>query len=363
MSEIQPIRILHFSDFHLNKNHEEHAEKLLSNMLKAIKANNKPIDLVIFSGDMIDQGGKSYGDISVAFERFKEIVIDKICDQLNISSERFVFTPGNHDIDGTKINPEADIGINQIHMTEEGKVHEYITTKSIFEREYPGRIQSVKDFEKLYYETLSNVQYTQGVLASNFVFSINGIKIGVSSLNTIWRCNYAKEKSEFNPIILGMDQISDSSDLIEECAVKFAVTHFDYDYLPEFEKDHVKDMIANNYDVLFTGHTHSTHVQSIMTSKGQKFLHLKSAGTLDCNRYSTHIDYQNAFQILTYYLEDHIEIIVYKQIDGQLFSQDMNFGSSGVYSEEIPKRKVNVTKTSNASIPQFELLTPILKKV
>lgn len=337
----QSIKILHFSDFHLNKDHEKESQTLLQYMLKAIKNNHKQIDLVVFSGDMIDKGGDSYGNIYEAFKKFKELVIDEVCKQLCIGEERFVFSPGNHDIDGSRIDPMADIGINQEYMVGEGKVQEFITNKSLFEEKYSGRIQAVKNFEREYYENLSNVTYTYNLLSSNFVFCIKGTKIGVSSLNTVWRCNNSKKA---NPIILGTDQITNSHKLIEECDVKFAVTHFECEYesVPEWEKKMANSMIAENYDVLFTGHTHSVGAHTIDDSKGHRCLHLMSAGTLDGNRYEDNVNYKNGFQIITYYPDNYFEVVAYYQRNGQFFCQDYNnMGNTdtlGVYRWSIEEK-------------------------
>ena len=60
MDKKQPIRILHISDFHLNGNYVDDAKTLLQNILDAIEKANQQIDLVVFSGDMIDKGGKTF---------------------------------------------------------------------------------------------------------------------------------------------------------------------------------------------------------------------------------------------------------------------------------------------------------------
>lgn len=62
------INILHFSDFHLDANHEKDANRILDKMVSCIHEDNKTIDLIIFSGDMINQGGRNYPNIDDAFK-------------------------------------------------------------------------------------------------------------------------------------------------------------------------------------------------------------------------------------------------------------------------------------------------------
>ena len=99
--EISPIRILHFSDFHLNGEKIEDAQHVLNNMIKSLHKINteRQIDLVIFSGDMLEQGGVGYGNNLVqGFTDFQSKVINPILSTLKLPQERFIFTPGNHDV-------------------------------------------------------------------------------------------------------------------------------------------------------------------------------------------------------------------------------------------------------------------------
>ena len=98
------MRILHFSDFHLNGEHIDEAKFVLDYMktaLAEIKSKHK-IDLVLFSGDMLDQGGRGFDNLKHGFEKFHKVVITPIMEFLDLSESHFIFTPGNHDIDRKK---------------------------------------------------------------------------------------------------------------------------------------------------------------------------------------------------------------------------------------------------------------------
>ena len=190
MEEKQPIRILHFSDFHLNGKYVEDAKTLLQNMLDAIKKANQQIDLVVFSGDMIDKGGKDFtGGITEALNTFKTEVVDEICNRLKLTADRFVFTPGNHDVNTQKADELTDEGIENNYMTDESKVSTFIKEPKLFRSKYFQRIEDVKEFEKNYYEGIMKDNYTYDLLASNLRYSIKDINIGVTSLNSSWRYN------------------------------------------------------------------------------------------------------------------------------------------------------------------------------
>ena len=68
------MKILHFSDFHLNQasNSLLKSQGLIEQMISALKRNEmeRTIDLVLFTGDMVDVGGKSFCSIRQGFESF-----------------------------------------------------------------------------------------------------------------------------------------------------------------------------------------------------------------------------------------------------------------------------------------------------
>lgn len=341
--EERPIRILHISDFHLSGNYIEEAKTLLDNLLDAIMQSGQQIDLVIFSGDMIDKGGKDFvGGIDEAFNTFRSLVIDVICDKLKISADRFIFTPGNHDVNTAKANDLEDETIERRYMNGEEQVSQFIKVPNLF-RERSQRIEAVKAFEKRYYTDIMDEKYHYDLLASNFLYTIHGKSVGITSLNTVWR--YNDESKCTNKIVLGTDQIIDSRPIIKDCQIKIAVTHYDYLELPEFEQEKTKEMIAHNYDVFFAGHTHCSTVDFINISSGYSFLHVKTAGSLIANKHVSSESYQNAFHIISYF-PSHVEVTLYKQENGQFFKQDKSFGNTGdgagIYWEQIPTKTKSI---------------------
>ena len=68
------MRILHISDFHLDKEDKEdsinHIIEPLKKSLSKIQL-DKPIDLILFTGDLVNIGGKNYSDITVILTLYK----------------------------------------------------------------------------------------------------------------------------------------------------------------------------------------------------------------------------------------------------------------------------------------------------
>lgn len=89
------LRILHFSDLHLVKD-EPSMKTLLMHFIQSMDEIQKDgnIDLVVFTGDLVDKGGCSFGNIDAAFKEFEKVVITPIIEKLKLPKERFVFISG-----------------------------------------------------------------------------------------------------------------------------------------------------------------------------------------------------------------------------------------------------------------------------
>lgn len=285
------INILHFSDFHLDKNHEDDSIRILDKMISCIKINGKNIDLIIFSGDMINQGGKSYSNIDEAFKRFKVLVIDRLLNEFSLSQDRFIFTFGNHDSHITKRILSEDGG-DDPKFKSEYDIKAFVDD-NLEDPYYLDRQLAVRKFREEYYVTAFpevNRQHTP--FQSNFKLEINGIKIGITSLNTSWRCAF----NDRDRLVLGLWQIADSEPFIKDCDLKIAVGHHHPTLMKEFERNIFSKNLSKVYDVYFCGHTHSPYVE--LRKPADWLMDITSAGALSANIYEDREAYKNGFQIV-----------------------------------------------------------------
>src|SRR5260221_13786203 len=96
------MRILHISDFHLDKQHQDDSVRYIVNpLLSSLKklSDETRFDLVLFTGDLVNMAGSSYGTIDTAFAEFEKIFVVPLLQTLHLSREYFFFVPGNHDVD------------------------------------------------------------------------------------------------------------------------------------------------------------------------------------------------------------------------------------------------------------------------
>lgn len=259
------MRIVHLSDIHFryNKNNGVDIDtkivlKALFNSLEQVNTEKK-IDLICITGDLIDKGGQSFDNISQAFEEFENYVIDGISDRIKLDKNRFVFTPGNHDIDRDLDSKMDEVGIYNILNSEfdvNKKIEDNCDIQGI------KRIIPYKKFEKKYVQENFNDNEKIDITNyhSTYIINVSNIKVGITCLNTAWRCY--DSNSDMQRLLLGERQIDYSAqNLIDEkCKVKIALVHHDTSWLREFEQEAVSDSLKNTYDLIFMGHVHNGDV-------------------------------------------------------------------------------------------------------
>lgn len=325
------MRILHFSDFHLNGKSMEEAKQILAYMKDALAAiqTEQKIDLVLFSGDMLDRGGNGFINLKDGFEVFHEEVITPLMESLELSESRFIFTPGNHDIDRNADNKWADDGI-EAESNSRDNIVKLLKNPKIGEATH--RMDAFKNFEKDYYSAFKDIKYNHNRFASTFVMDIDGVSVGIVSLNTVWRCGF----DDAHKVALGINQITEQSLAITDSQLKIALTHYPIDFLKEFERVEVTQKCASHFDILFCGHSHRGYTLMKASCKEQAFLEVNTSGSLVGNVYEEKDKFKNAFQIIDCELGSKYLISTYRQFDSQEFSLDKNYGRNGYNELLVP---------------------------
>lgn len=335
------IRILHFSDLHLSGGTEEqtHTRTRLGFLFKSIddlqKSEGKQVDIVVFTGDLLNKGGEGFQTIAEGFHAFRDIVLSQLTERCGIRQDRIVLLPGNHDTQSSgkmamrgkrnlieEHNPKTEKDINDILNICNDEDKELVRQ----------RTKEFKKFELEYYSQYRPEKYVFSDFESNFLYDINGVKVGITALNTVWLYGKTKENSdEAESVYLGTDQLTRSYDILNGCDLKIVASHYPLVKLSDEEYDKASEKIAKHYDISLAGHTHANREEYKWSSSGAHFLDIISAGTLDDNVYEDRVEYKNSFQVIDYCGPDDVTIRVFKQFEGNEFKQDMNFNDGNGY--------------------------------
>ena len=289
------VRILHFSDFHLSGDMIKESANLIDSLvltLKSLKA-ERNVDFVIFTGDAILKGGEGFSDIREAFGRFKEVVVLPIISTLGIGIDRFIMTPGNHDLDFKADDMDKENDIDE-RLKTEAYINKFVSTGEADDSTH--RMDAFKDFEHSLYSVMGET-YQPSRYQSNLMYNLNGVKVCITSLNSSWRCN-ALDKGDRNRIVVGTFQILQSLKYLNESHLKIAVAHHHPSFLLEEEQVTLHDVISSNYHLYFCGHLHRPESGTYKKMGGNRCLEETATGSMATSIYEDNAKYRVGFQIV-----------------------------------------------------------------
>jgi len=324
------MRILHISDFHIDKNDRNdsinHIVTPLLNTIEEIQ-NENPIDLVLITGDLINKGGENYSTVAEAYQDFIDILINPLLAKTNLDKNRIFFVPGNHDIVRSADHKAIEVGLIATLVTEEE------VNKHILKPIGNERIKEFKTFENIFYTDIS-IEKLQSDFHSCYKISLNEEKIGIACLNSAWRCYDSKEDK--NKILIGEKQITDSIDFLSDCKIKIALSHHHFDWLAEFDGEMASEYLSRNFHLFFCGHSHRNKAYYYQDPDGQLFTFC-APGILSPSSRKSEKNYENGFTIIDYNLSEAKIKAIFKKAEypKQSFITNTSIGN-GIWETAIP---------------------------
>ena len=153
------MRIVQLSDIHLSQSNLDDLRNFymgaLINDLKHFN-DNKKIDIILLTGDLLDKGGASLGENG--YRIFEEEFINPIIKALDISKDKILFIPGNHDINREFIEEENEYFLAN-NLTKELANEKLKQHLDLFDK-VNKRIERFKLFEKEFHASNKIYQYS-----------------------------------------------------------------------------------------------------------------------------------------------------------------------------------------------------------
>lgn len=291
------IRIIHISDFHLEKelcNFEKN--ELIKSLAIDLKDYVNDNTLFFFTGDLIDKGGKDFLDKTKMFEHFEKTFLDEIfLENPKLKGKTFI-VPGNHEVERNRIEKITEQGLKSL-LTNSLELTNFIIENRI-ESKHLDRLCGYKKWENSFYQKYNQKNNTN--FENSFIARLNNFDIGVSCFNSSWVC---KDDSDKGNLLLGKNQITNSLTQLGNCKFKFALMHHPIEFLKEFDKEECKLLFYKNYDILFTGHVHELSSTYTYDLAGNLFISIANSTIGDNLDSRKHI---NGYSIIDYLPNDKI---------------------------------------------------------
>jgi len=270
------MRIIHLSDIHFSKEKQENFnllfEKPFVNDLKSFH-NEKQIDFIVVTGDLIDKGGISFDGIN-AYKPFESDFIKPICDAVSLNKENFIFIPGNHDINTNSVDEYYESGlIEKLNSIE--KVNDFIKNNGDINKQGIVRMKEFYSFMSEYYSKSDNNFLS--IFSSAFIRDLSDKRIGFAAINSAWRCSPHLPKDK---LMVGVSQILSLDKLLKEkqCDFNVILIHHPIDLISDIEKNEITNLLhEKDFDLLLSGHTHESSAINKFGSNGNIFYSISRA--------------------------------------------------------------------------------------
>lgn len=251
---MRTLNILHISDAHIQKSYapeiKDLVKKLIIDIKNVQKEKNILIDLICFTGDLIQRGDNALEGEN-QWELAMDILVNPILQELDLSSDRFIFAPGNHEVDTTKIIPMLEKGLKIESLQD---IHDIMDN---FHNSYNSRLSYF--YEKIQ-KQLPDIKVHD--LGYSYVTNINNINVGIACVDSAWRSS-GKGPDERGNLYVGTKQIKDLYADIAESDIRICAVHHPLDWLSTHEVLDVEKNLAK-YDFVLRGHVHNADLKQIV---------------------------------------------------------------------------------------------------
>ena len=350
------MRLVHLTDIHLSKsNHHEFEHKYKDALIKDLLNyhSEKPIDLILITGDLVDKGGHSlfeiegYEDYKCPYDIFEEVFIDPISEGTGINKNSFLFVPGNHDVNEKEISyyDECRLTDDIDSINIETYLHD---NKSTYKTN--KRIKQFKDFERKFHE--NNDLYNCTNNHSIYVHKLGeNIKVGFLLINDSWRCKTRKFSGEDGKIFFGFHQLDYCLKELESYDTELNICLFHHPISDYKEETEVERIIRNkNIELYLYGHYHSQDFEVKHSSNGSCF-GIRGRAALNKPE-EKESEYQSGYQIididiLSYSISKiHYRKYIYKNsrfdydAESAMGGVESNFGGDGFKLHRINKKSI-----------------------
>lgn len=304
------LRALHISDLHFHGDNHFDQKIVLNALIKDIAARSKerPIDIVIFSGDLVNAGTSNE-----MFSSAHNALVRPILTSAGVSEERFFICPGNHDINREIVrkHPFIETGLTG-HLISRDSINTFVEQYYTID---PTNVPLPEAFSRMesYYQSAWGPRKSRGAHLTPFscieTIKLGDISLGVATFNTAWRCTGEADNADRGNLVLGERVIDLAADRLKGCTLKLAVFHHPTDWLRDADRAAVEGRLQAEFDAFFFGHVHTVSPQYSHQALGGAFY--SQAGCL-----YQHRDYFNGYSIVDFDVAgSRIDISAYEYSD------------------------------------------------
>jgi predicted MPP superfamily phosphohydrolase len=218
-------------------------------------------DLIFCTGDI------AFGETSKSplAEQYKqaETFFDSllaICGQgdVPLPKERLFVVPGNHDVNRSSINSDAQTTLTM--WAGQAREHVSVINQRFNDRpkEFKDAIKRLDEYAQFVQSYLPHQYDADGRQRYSRVVDIDGLKVGIAGFNSAWSCAGPEDD---RTLWLAADwQFSTTQVEIKDADIRIGLIHHPSDWLNAAEQDFATRRVAAGFDFWLHGHIHNAWV-------------------------------------------------------------------------------------------------------
>jgi|SRR5579864_3076146 len=280
-------RILHLSDFHWDMETAEDQKLIVEKFKTDLESivNNRRIDIVVFSGDLVAKGQEPS-----SFKAASELLFESIQRSFGLSNSDIIICPGNHDVD-RKLATEQTYTEAGLSAT----LKDSDTLNRHIDRYIANLGPDAANARLENYFSFIRPRFNQSAsFTSNYVDCVmkkaDFGEIGFALFNSAWRSTGAGD-GERNQLLLAERVVDKAAEQLKACDLKIAVLHHPLDWLARWSEAAVRNLLLANFDLVLFGHVHETMPSLVANTLGECLF--AQGGTLYLHR-----KYYNGYQMI-----------------------------------------------------------------
>lgn len=252
----RPIRILHLSDIHFKADKAWDADPVLRALVRFIaKEVNDGFapDLVAITGDV------AFAGVAEEYQLARAWLDQQLWPALpkNLSRDRLLLAPGNHDVDRKKVDFVAEaVQKNLLIASDQNQIAEVLGDagqRDVLLKRHAAYLAFLGDWLG---ETQSLPWWQRSI-------EIRGVRLHVAGLDSAWMAWGNEDRGR---LLLGRYQIHQTilHPSADDVDWRLALLHHPWDYFAEFDSHEARSTIHQHCDLLLRGHLHFPQTERVV---------------------------------------------------------------------------------------------------
>ena len=282
---LHTVRVLHVSDLHASEARRPQQVEIASALVADVERMHaaRAIDLMVFSGDLANVGAPAEFDLA------ENLIIRPLMAATDLSVERVVMVPGNHDVNRAAISRPMERGLETLLSSDNPQAarQELVTLFAESDPELDSaRLTAWREFSQRFYAASVPTPIHPNSLF--FRASVHDIEVGIIALNSAWRSAGDEDKGR---LIVGAPQLDAGLALAAGTDLQIVVLHHPLEWLADWDANDLRRALEHSRLLVLSGHQHVPDPTSEFTSRGSAVY--ARAGCL-----YERPDYHNGYSIL-----------------------------------------------------------------